>query len=120
MSLSLDGRRFACVDGNPTSEENAVLAAVLASVSDDEGAENRSAGEDGRSASTDHGAESDAEREREAAPVRELEDHRRCPICDRRFDSQYVLTEQRRITTSKDSTLCLDTEYDKIYLHSAE
>lgn len=120
MATFSNSHQFASVEGNPTSEENAVLAAVIESMRDDRdtAAQYIQNGKD--EASPDPDARANNGSESEASPVQDLEEHRRCPICQRRFDSQFVLTAQRRITASKDSTLCFDTEYDRIYLHSTE
>lgn len=120
MAALPDTRRFAYVDGNPTAEENAVLAAIIASVRDEEDASAQVSKDGRRDESADAASGTTQEDEEASSSAQGLEDHRRCPICERRFDSRYVLSERRRLTTSGDSTLCLDTEYDRIYLHSTE
>lgn len=115
MSTFSNPRQLATVQGNPTPEENAVLATVIASTrADSAPARKRQSEKQGDS--SDH----DPDVGPQDTPMGKLEEHRKCPICQRRFDSKFALTEQRRITASKDSTLCFDIEYDRAYLHTVE
>ena len=117
MAAFPDASRRATVEGNPTSEENAVLAAVVASMREREDAAAERTRSDPNEMSSEEDVGSDGA-ESEGSSTRSLEVHRKCPICQRRFDSRYVLTERRRITATEDSTICFDREYDRVYVHS--